>query len=113
MNSVDSTDSRAARRATFGRVAGKYTEARPAYPDQLLGDLVRRCGIDSGTAVLEIGPGTGQLTMALAPLARCVQAIELSEDLLRLPVHGCPRSGTSKSLWLILILGPFPCVCSM
>lgn len=43
-------------------------------------------GLDSGTAVLEIGPGVGALTSRLSPAAAKVIAVELDRDLI--PVLG-------------------------
>jgi SAM-dependent methyltransferase len=74
-------DQRLMRRATFGRVAASYTDARPGYPEQLLADLVRNCGLRPDTEVLEIGPGTGQLTIPLAELGCRLLAVELSDEL--------------------------------
>ena len=74
-------DRRLVGRATFGRVAHCYTAARPSYPEEMIGDLVRACGIGPGVEVLEIGPGTGQLTMPLAETGCRILAVELSEEL--------------------------------
>lgn len=46
---------------SFGAVARQYAEARPRYPDSLVGTIV-----ESGADVLELGAGTGLLTQTLA-----------------------------------------------
>ncbi|MDQ0935322.1 tRNA A58 N-methylase Trm61 [Streptomyces turgidiscabies] len=53
-------------RDTFDEAAQLYDRARPRYPQALVADLVRAAGLGPGSRVLEIGPGTGQLTVALA-----------------------------------------------
>jgi SAM-dependent methyltransferase len=68
-------------RATFGRVAASYTDARPDYPHELIADLCRACGIGPGARVLEVGPGTGQLTLPLAKTGARILAVELGEHL--------------------------------
>jgi len=47
-------------------VATLYDRVRPTYPPALVGNLVDLCGIRPYSRILEIGPGTGQLTTALA-----------------------------------------------
>lgn len=49
-------------RDTFDEAADLYDRARPRYPQALVDDLVRAAGLGPGSRVLEIGPGTGQLT---------------------------------------------------
>jgi SAM-dependent methyltransferase len=60
----------------FDDVAELYDRVRPAYPDELLADLVAVTGLDDRSAVLEVGCGTGQATRALAALGCSVTAVE-------------------------------------
>jgi SAM-dependent methyltransferase len=53
-------------RTTFDEVAELYDRARPKYPQELLADLVELAQIGPGRRLLEIGCGTGQLTIPLA-----------------------------------------------
>jgi SAM-dependent methyltransferase len=68
-------------RANFTQVAELYDRARPAYPAPLVADLAQLAGIGPGNRVLEIGPGTGQLTVPLARLGCRVTAVELGPEL--------------------------------
>ena len=68
-------------RATFSGAAELYDKARPSYPAQLVDDLVSLTGLTSGSSILEIGPGTGQLTLPLAERGFQIVAIELGEEL--------------------------------
>lgn len=55
------------RRAFGGDPAG-YHAARPAYPEWVYETLTSRCGLRRGTAVFEIGAGTGIATTRLLAL---------------------------------------------
>jgi SAM-dependent methyltransferase len=71
------TDDRLVLRQTFDSVADLYGRARPGYPPQLIDDL----GLRPGIRILEIGPGTGQLTVPLAARGAAITAIELGAGL--------------------------------
>lgn len=60
----------------FDRIAALYDRARPSYPDESVGELVRRCGLGNSSRVLEIGPGSGQLTGQLAATGASILAVE-------------------------------------
>jgi SAM-dependent methyltransferase len=68
-------------RRTFDTEAERYDRARPHYPDELIADLAALTGIGPGRRVLEIAPGTGQLTVPLARLGCAVTAVELGPAL--------------------------------
>lgn len=71
------TDERLVLRQTFDSVAELYGRARPGYPPPMLDDLRIRPGL----RILEIGPGTGQLTVPLAERGATVTAVELGAEL--------------------------------
>jgi ubiquinone/menaquinone biosynthesis C-methylase UbiE len=68
-------------RRTFNSVAERYDAIRPAYPRQAIEDLAAVAGLGEHSSILEIGCGTGQLTVALAALGVTVTAIELGDAL--------------------------------
>jgi len=55
-------------RRLFGSDPAGYDRARPGHADRVYEVLVERCGLGPGTAVLEVGPGTGQATRRLLEL---------------------------------------------
>jgi len=55
-------------RQAFGDDPRAYAAARPDYPDTLYDRLVERCGLGPGSAVFEIGAGTGIATRRLLAL---------------------------------------------
>ncbi|MCW8376412.1 class I SAM-dependent methyltransferase [Streptomyces justiciae] len=68
-------------RETFNEDAELYDRARPAYPPDLVGQLARASGLGPGRRVLEVAPGTGQLTLPLAEFGGQVTAVELGPDM--------------------------------
>jgi SAM-dependent methyltransferase len=52
----------------FGEDAAGYDAARPGHAEEVYEILRDRCGLRSGSKVLEVGPGTGQATRRLLEL---------------------------------------------
>jgi SAM-dependent methyltransferase len=71
----------AQRRFVFNSYAELYDRARPAYPTKMFADLQTAGVISSESNVLEIGAGSGQVTLDLAPLVGSVTALEPGERL--------------------------------
>jgi ubiquinone/menaquinone biosynthesis C-methylase UbiE len=69
------------RRDSFDSVADAYDRARPRYPERLVDDLVALANIGEGARVLEIGPGTGQLSMPLVERGALLAAVERGPNL--------------------------------
>jgi len=59
---------RRVRKTVFGRDPGAYDRSRLPYPSRVFALLTNRCGLGPGTAVFEIGPGTGIATSELLRL---------------------------------------------
>ncbi len=78
-------------RRLFDGAAADYDAARPGYPVELIDELVARSGIPGGGSILEIGCGTGQLTVLLAKRGYAITAVELGEELSRLAAHNLER----------------------
>ena len=68
-------------RLTFNQDALLYDRMRPAYPAQLIDDLVVMSGPRRGGRVLEVGCGTGQATEALARRGYRIDCVELGANL--------------------------------
>lgn len=68
-------------RTTFDRVSEQYDAARPTYPAELFDDLVALARVPPGGRILEIGPGTGKATVALAERGFDVLGVELGAQL--------------------------------
>jgi SAM-dependent methyltransferase len=68
-------------RTTFETVAERYDAARPTYPKALFDDLVELADIPAGGHILEIGPGTGKASVALAGRGFALLGVELGRQL--------------------------------
>jgi SAM-dependent methyltransferase len=64
-------------RGAFDEDAELYDRARPSYPADLVDELVALTGIGPDSRVLEVGPGTGQLTVPIAERGSEIVAVEL------------------------------------
>lgn len=77
-------------RETFGSVAELYDRARPTYPAAVFDDLEELAGLEPGSRVLEIGPGTGKATAELARRGWAVTGVELSPELAEVARRNVP-----------------------
>ncbi|MET7939544.1 class I SAM-dependent methyltransferase [Streptomyces sp. NPDC005302] len=68
-------------RDVFDEDAELYDRARPAYPSVLVDALIGEAAPTPDTRVLEVGPGTGQLTVPLARAGCRITAVELGPSL--------------------------------
>jgi SAM-dependent methyltransferase len=71
-------------RLRFDEVAELYDRVRPDYPAALIVDLAELAGVGPGAEVLEIGCGTGQLTVPVARTGAHVLALDLGPRLAEL-----------------------------
>lgn len=69
------------RRPPFDAVADLYDRVRPGYPEKSVDDLAELSGLKPPCRVLEIGAGTGQLSVPLAEHGYELTAVELGPHL--------------------------------
>jgi SAM-dependent methyltransferase len=77
----------------FDAVAALYDSTRQGYPDEIVEAVVELTALAPGDRVLEVGCGTGQLTVSLAHLDLDLTAIDLGPDMVvlaREAVGGAP-----------------------
>jgi SAM-dependent methyltransferase len=78
---VDNRDEKLRRGSSFGAAAAAYSEHRPNYPDEAirwcLAPAATSAGADiSALKVLDLGAGTGKLTLQLTGIVGAVTAVE-------------------------------------
>lgn len=71
------------RRESFDSAAADYARYRTPYPEEVVACVLRVSGTGAGTRVLEIGCGTGQLSVPLARAGASLVAVELGPSLAR------------------------------
>ncbi len=80
-------------RLVFGEVAELYDRHRPGYPDAVVDDLVSLAGLKEGSAVLEVGAGTGKATSMFASRGMRVLAVEPSAEMAAVARRVCEGVG--------------------
>jgi ubiquinone/menaquinone biosynthesis C-methylase UbiE len=65
------------KRMLFDDIAPAYDASRLGYPDEIIDFVIGSAGLDSGSDVLEVGCGTGQLTQSLAGRGYQLAAIDI------------------------------------
>lgn len=69
------------RRLLFGQVAELYDRARPAYPREMVDDVLAFAAAAAGDRALEVGAGTGKATRLFAARGLSVLALEPSPEM--------------------------------
>ena len=69
-------------RTLFDGVAQLYQATRPGYPEHIIDFIAATAGLRAGSAVLEIGCGTGQLTASLARPGYDLTAIDIGPSMI-------------------------------
>ena len=73
----------------FNDVAALYDEVRPGYSADIIDTIVALAGLSPGARILEIGCGTGQITVPLAARGYAITALEPGAALAALAGRKC------------------------
>ena len=77
------------RQYVFNEVAALYDEVRPGYPPAIIDAAIAQARLPSGGRILEIGCGTGQITVPFAARGYSILALEPGEDMAALAARNC------------------------
>jgi SAM-dependent methyltransferase len=84
-----------------GVTAAYYRRFRRGYPDLVVDRLVEVLGLGAGSRVLDLGCGSGQLTLPLARRVGVVIGADPEPDMLRLGRRAGLAAGLDNVAWLL------------
>lgn len=69
------------KKLTFNEFPELYEKLRPTYPEELIEDIIKYSALTFDSEILEIGPGTGQITFPFAKKGYPITGVEIGEKL--------------------------------
>lgn len=69
------------KKLTFNEDPELYDRMRPKYPVELINDVILKTALSKDKEILEIGPGTGQITYPFVEKGYLITCIELGKEL--------------------------------
>jgi ubiquinone/menaquinone biosynthesis C-methylase UbiE len=84
-----------------GEVADFYHQYRRGYPPAVIDTLVGAFGLTGGDVVIDLGCGTGQLTVPIARRVRAVAGVDPEPDMLARAQQAAAEQGIRNASWLL------------
>lgn len=84
----------------FAGTAAYYARFRPGYPDAFFRHVIDRFRLDGSGRLLDLGCGTGQLALPLAPHVADIIGIDPDPAMLAEAAKAAGRSGIHNAHWL-------------
>lgn len=84
-----------------GEVAGFYHQYRRGYPSSVIDTLTRAFGLTSSDVVVDLGCGTGQLTVPIARRVQAVAGVDPEPDMLARARQAAAEQGVTNASWLL------------
>jgi len=75
--------------ALFDAAAAAYDRFRPGYPEQLIDDMLRLASVTAASRLLEVGCGTGKLTVQIASRGNSIECVDPGANLLAVARKNC------------------------
>ncbi|MEU4570191.1 class I SAM-dependent methyltransferase [Micromonospora sp. NPDC023956] len=91
-----------------GEVATYYARHRRGYPSEVLDAVVGAFGLGDGDTVVDLGCGTGQLSVPLAARVGTVLGVDPEPDMLALARRAALDAGRANAAWLLGADGDLP-----
>jgi SAM-dependent methyltransferase len=84
----------------FRGTAAYYTRWRPGYPDAVFDLLVRRFHLDGRGRLLDLGTGSGQLALPLAPHFEEIVGLDPEPEMLEQAAASARQRGITNVTWI-------------
>ena len=84
----------------FKDAARDYARYRPGYPKEFFDQVVKYFGLDGKGRLLDLGCGTGQITIPLAPHFEEVVGLDVDADMLTLGKEEAEKAGVKNIKWV-------------
>jgi SAM-dependent methyltransferase len=84
-----------------GEVADFYHQYRRGYPPAVIDALTGTFGLNSDDIVVDLGCGTGQLTLPIAARVRAVAGVDPEPDMLARARRAAAEHGIANVTWLL------------
>lgn len=81
--------------------ADYYSRFRPRYPPVLLDAIERTVGLDRGDTLLDVGCGTGEVSLAFADRIAQIWAIDLESEMVAVARQNALDRGIGRIHWLV------------
>jgi trans-aconitate methyltransferase len=84
-----------------GAVAGFYHQYRRGYPPAVIDTLADAFGLTSNDVVIDLGCGTGQLTLPIARRVRTVAGVDPEPDMLARARQAAAEQAVTNATWVL------------
>lgn len=84
-----------------GEVAGSYHWYRRGYPPAVIDTLIGVFALTGDDVVIDLGCGTGQLTLPIAGQVRAVAGVDPEPDMLARARQAAAEQGVRNASWLL------------
>ncbi|MEU2615314.1 class I SAM-dependent methyltransferase [Micromonospora sp. NPDC007271] len=84
-----------------GEVAAYYARHRRGYPPEVLDAIVGAFGLSANDTVVDLGCGTGQLSLPIATRVGAVVGVDPEPDMLALARRAALKGGRANAAWLL------------
>lgn len=96
-----------------GEIADLYHRYRHGYPVAVLDAVTGIFGLTNGDLAVDMGCGTGQLTLPMAPRVRAVVGVDPERDMLQRARDAARDAGVANVMWMLGADTDLPTVCSL
>lgn len=88
-------------RGFSGETAAYYARYRRGYPPAAVDAIAEAFALDTGDLVVDLGCGTGQLSLPLAARVRAVVGMDPEPDMLMLARRAAIEGGVGNATWIL------------